>query len=167
MEMSHVHTWLVPHQKYTSTCNVFQSILSHVGRELTWVRVDWATSWVETCFFWQSVMTHSPGSIWAECTHSTFCILVGLFLFFQMVYIHISKYNVKVNIAVKRRVNLTCTINLLVITVITLHLLLNMLKAELYSCFIALKNLGMHTIKGKYKEKKQLCYFIASVNING
>lgn len=137
-----------------------------------WSWIDLGTSWLgyelsRNLFFWQSVMTNSPGSIWAECTHSTFCILVGLFLFFQMVYIHISKYNVKVNIAVKRRVNLTCTINLLVITVITLHLLLNMLKAELYSCFIALKNLGMHTIKGKYKEKKQLCYFIASVNING
>lgn len=137
-----------------------------------WSWIDLGTSWLgyelsRNLFFWQSVMTNSPGSIWAECTHSTFCILVGLFLFFQMVYIHISKYNVKVNIAVKRRVNLTCTINILVITVITLHLLLNMLKAELYNCFIALKNLGMHTIIGKYKEKKQLGYFIASVNING
>lgn len=123
-----------------------------------WSWIDLGTSWLgyelsRNLFFWQSVMTNSPGSIWAECTHSTFCILVGLFLFFQMVYIHISKYNVKVNIAVKRRVNLTCTIN--------------MLKAELYNCFIALKNLGMHTIIGKYKEKKQLGYFIASVNING
>lgn len=44
-------------------------------------------------------------------------------------------------------------------TVITLHLLLNMLKAELYSCFIALKNLGMHTIKGKYKKKKATVLF--------